>query len=88
MEKSDDICDCLVKFMHPEGQSQSFHWPQKDNIFWVEMESILKAIQPLTTGAGHHNILHENTQKSIIKLLGGGIKERGKKRKKKKKKKK
>jgi hypothetical protein len=58
MEKGDDSSDCLVKFMHPEGPSPSFHWVQKD-ICLVEMESVLKVIQPLTTGTGCQYILHE-----------------------------
>jgi hypothetical protein len=54
MGKSDDCSDSLVKFMHPEGPSPSFHWPQKDDICWVEMESILKVIQALAAGTGRH----------------------------------
>jgi hypothetical protein len=42
MLKNDDNTYCLVKFMHSEGPSPSFHWPQKSNVCWIEMESILK----------------------------------------------
>jgi hypothetical protein len=64
MEKSDDNSDCLVKFMHPEGPSPFFHWPQTDDICWVEMQSILKVIQPSTTGTGRQYILHEKIQRA------------------------
>jgi hypothetical protein len=35
MGKSDDNCDTLIQFMHPDGPSPSFHWPQKDDICQV-----------------------------------------------------
>jgi hypothetical protein len=69
--KSDDNRDTLVKFMQPEGPSPFFHWPQKDDICWVELESILKEKQPLAIGTGHQYILHGKIQKSITKLLQG-----------------
>jgi hypothetical protein len=51
--------------MHPEGPSPSFHSPQRDDICCVEIESILKVKQPLTTGTGHQYTLQESIQKSI-----------------------
>jgi hypothetical protein len=48
MEKCDDNSDSLVKFMHPEGPSPSVHWPQKDDIYLVEMESILKVMMTIS----------------------------------------
>jgi hypothetical protein len=45
MEKTDDNIDCLMTCMHPEGSLPSFHWPQKDDICWVEIERILRVIQ-------------------------------------------
>jgi hypothetical protein len=69
MGKSYDNRDTLIQFMHPDGPSPSFHWPHKDDICQVEMESILKAIQPLVTGTGCQHILHEKIKKSITKLF-------------------
>jgi hypothetical protein len=53
--------------MHPKGQSPFFHWPQKNNICWVEMESVLKVTEPPTTGTGHQYIL-QRTEK-VTKLF-------------------
>jgi hypothetical protein len=63
MEQSNYNSNYLLKFMHPGGPSPSFHWPQKDDICCIEMESILKVIQPSTTGTGCQYILHEMIQK-------------------------
>jgi hypothetical protein len=47
--------------MQFEGLSPSFHR--------VEIEDILKVIQPLTAGRGHQYIFHESMHKSITKLI-------------------
>jgi hypothetical protein len=59
MEESDNNSDCLVTFMQTEGPAPSFHWLLKNDICWVEMDSILKIIQPLIAGIGCRLILHE-----------------------------
>jgi hypothetical protein len=55
--------------MHPDVPTPSFHWPQKDDICRVEIESTFKVIQPPTTGTGCQYIFHERIQKSINELF-------------------
>jgi hypothetical protein len=50
MEKTGHNSDCLVKFMHSDSQSSSFHWRQKDDICLIEIESFPEVIQPTLTG--------------------------------------
>jgi hypothetical protein len=50
IENRDDKHNTLVIFMHPEGQSPSSHWSQKDDKCWVEMERMLKVIQAPAPG--------------------------------------
>jgi hypothetical protein len=60
MEESDS--GCFVKDMYSEG-------PSHHCLCWVEMESMLKVIQPPATGMGHQYTFHERTQATITNLF-------------------
>jgi hypothetical protein len=63
----DGSSDYFVKDVYPEGLLP--HCLQNDGFCSVEMESILKVIEPPATGMGHQYILHEKTQTSITELF-------------------
>ena len=44
--------DIQMKFMHPHGPSQSFIWPQRDDICWVPLSSLIVVINVPTTRSG------------------------------------
>jgi hypothetical protein len=48
--------------MHREGSSPSFHWPQMDDICWVEIKSILKVRQAPATGQDISTSFMNNTE--------------------------
>jgi hypothetical protein len=70
IKKKEITITVAMKFMNPEDPPQFFNWLQKEDICWVEMESILKTAQPLTTETNdkiyvhlHENIKnHEQTE--------------------------
>ena len=61
--------DVAVKFMHPNGPSPSFKWPNKDDICWVpNIHIICKIDAPLTeTGRTYH--LSEDNVKKITEAF-------------------
>lgn len=63
----DGSSDCFVKDIYPKGLLP--HCLQNDSFCLVEMESVLKVIEPPATGMGHQYILHEKTQTSITELF-------------------
>ena len=44
--------DIQMKFMHPHEPSQSFIWPQRDDICWVPLSSLIVVINVPTTRSG------------------------------------
>ena len=45
-ETSFEFQDVLIKFMHPNGPSKYFNWPQSEDLCWIPVEDILGLIQP------------------------------------------
>ena len=44
--------DIQIKFMHSHGPSQNFIWPQRDDICWVPLLSLIAVIKVPTTKSG------------------------------------
>ena len=52
--------------MTPKGPSKSFHWPARDDVWWVPQDDILCAIAPPTTATGRTYGIDSVTLKNII----------------------
>ena len=45
-EVSFEYQDVLIKFMHPNGTSKYFNWPQSEDLCWIPVDDIHGLIQP------------------------------------------
>ena len=51
-EISDEYGDYKVKFMHPNGPTRQYYWPEKEDTCWVAVEDMLCLIEtPLLTSS-------------------------------------
>ena len=41
--------EAKIKFMSPHSPRRNFFWPQRNDIFWVSIESIFKVLSPLSS---------------------------------------
>ncbi|KAG8180983.1 hypothetical protein JTE90_024731 [Oedothorax gibbosus] len=57
--------DALVQFMHPNGPSRSFHWPNHDDECWIPFPHILQVIDMPSTETGRQYRLTEKCQAEI-----------------------
>ena len=58
MEIDSELTDVCVKFMRPHGPARSFHWPDRDDIYWVPMVNILDKIDVPSTTSGKQYTLN------------------------------
>ena len=44
--------DIKITFMHPHGPSDSFFWPNKDDVCWMPPSSVILKLNPPSTSNG------------------------------------
>lgn len=63
--------DLLVNFMHPNGPSRSFYWPQQEDLCWVPFQHVLCVIDvpSLATTRGQYHLSTQCKKKINKKWL-------------------
>jgi len=63
-EADSENSEFLLDFMHPNGPSSSFRWPEKRDICWVPIQHVLCRIEApcLVTNRGQYQMTLESTQ--------------------------
>jgi len=61
--------DARINFMHPHGPSQSFHWPQVDDMCWVPITHLLCSVDTPTTITGRQYSITQAEVKKVEELM-------------------
>ena len=68
-EVSEEEHDARVKFMHPPGPAQSFHWPAHEDKCWVSEDHLLKILPSPTTTSGRLYSFPKKTLEDVMEAF-------------------
>ena len=75
MEKNVAENDVTVKFLHPKGPAKFYHWPDREDHYFIPNDLILKVIEaPTTTGSGQNYSIPESVENAIIQKFKNFLK--------------
>lgn len=70
IDKSDDNMECKIKFMHPNGPSKFYMWPQREDVCLLPNKNIIKLINiPETCGSARKYSIDQKDVNEITQII-------------------